>query len=364
MTELLRTALYDNHLAAGGRIVPFAGWDMPVQYKGVIDEVRAVREDWGVFDVSHMGQLLVDGPGATAALNRIVSADWSQVGHGRVAYALLLNNEGGVIDDIMGYRVAEDSWLIVANASRAEVDEAHLRANLPENIGLCNRYEDQAMLAVQGPAAEAKLAELFPEIDWAGMKWRDFISTSSDCESGGGCEFIARGGYTGCDGYEIMCSAERGREIWNALLQAGCTPTGLAARDALRLEAGLPLYGHELREDWTPYQSASGFAVKLDKGDFIGRDALQDKTKPESRIRALRIEGRAIPRDGYTIAQNGQEIGTITSGGFSPTLGAGIAFALLPATVNIGDSVDIIVRNAPHPAQVVKPPFVANSRKA
>jgi aminomethyltransferase len=333
---------------------------MPVQYAGVIDETRAVRAAWGVFDVSHMGQFDLSGPGCTSALDRIVSAKWAGLEIGRVAYALLLNEAGGVIDDIMGYRRGADEWLIVANAGRAEADERHLREALPPGLFTGNRYADQAMLAVQGPHAEVGLAAALaalglPSFDLAAMRWRDF-----DCRGG---LIVARGGYTGCDGFEIMCDAAGARSLWRALLEQGCAPAGLAARDALRLEAALPLYGHELNETWTPYESGCGFAVAPDKPAFIGRDAVIAHRVAGRRIRALKMEGKAIAREGYAVHQGGVQIGQVTSGSYSPTLGAGIALAMVPATVAIGDTVEVVVRDREHPARVVRPPFVPSSKK-
>jgi aminomethyltransferase len=358
MENLKRTALCDEHVKAGGRMVPFAGWEMPVQYAGVIPEVRAVREACGVFDVSHMGQLDVTGLGGTEALNRIVSADWSGVQIGRVAYGMLLNESGGVIDDVMGYHLAPNEWLVVVNASRAGLDEAHFAQHLGDGLQLSNRYEDGAMLAIQGTRA-AEVLQLLTEYDLSQMKWRDCTMATVAGARG----LIARGGYTGCDGFEFMFFADDAPRVWRALLAAGAVPCGLGARDVLRLEAGLPLYGHELREEWTPYESGCGFAVKLAKGDFLGRAALQEKQTPTRRIRALEMSGKAIPREGYAVIQNGAPVGEITSGTMSPALGIGIALAIMPSTLEVGDTVEVQIRNALHPAQIVTLPFVPHGRK-
>ncbi len=356
--SLQRTALFDEHVAAGGRMVPFAGWEMPVQYAGVIDEVRAVREACGVFDVSHMGQLDVSGSDVSHALNRVISADWSEVAVGRVAYSLLLNEHDGIIDDIMGYRVNADEWFIVVNASRAEVDEAHFKAHLPE-LTFQNRYADQAMIAVQGPHS-AQILQTLTQTDLSQVAWRDCLII----QIGGVTGLLARGGYTGSDGFEFMFKGTDAPAVWRALLAAGAVPCGLGARDVLRLEAALPLYGHELRENWTPYESGCGWAVKMSKADFIGRAALAEKHTPNSRIRALRMEGKAIPREGYPVIWGGVPVGEITSGTMSPTAGGGIALAMLPAVLNVGDSVEVEIRNNLHTAKIVKPPFVANGRKS
>lgn len=339
-------------------MVPFAGWEMPVQYAGVIPEVKAVREACGVFDVSHMGQLDVSGPGATAALNKIVSTDWSNVGLGRVAYALLLNETGGVIDDIMGYRLGEDKWLVVVNASRADVDEAHFRAHLPSEVQLSNRYANQAMLAIQGPNSAALLQPLC-NLNLAQVVWRD----CREAEIDGALGYIARGGYTGSDGFEFMFKGDDASKVWRALLEAGIVPCGLGARDVLRLEAGLPLYGHELREEWTPYESGVGFAAKIAKADFIGREALAEKQTPACRVRAIQMEGKGIPREGYEVMWGGVHIGEVTSGTMSPTIGGGIALAILQNSLNVGDEVQVQIRQSLHPAKIVKPPFVRHESK-
>ena len=353
---LLRTPLFDSHVAAGGRIVPFAGWEMPVQYAGVIAEVRAVRENVGVFDVSHMARFSARGADVAAAFNAIVSADWSQTPNNTAAYALLLNERGGVIDDIMGYHVGENHWDIVSNASRVIEVEAHLRAHLPTSIELENRTARTAMLAIQGSraievlSARGNLPTEFP--------WRRYYEVEIFDVRG----YLARGGYTGSDGFEFIFPAESAEFVWGNLLQAGVLPCGLGARDVLRLEAGLPLYGHELREDWTPAESGAGWACKFDKGDFIGREAAQ--REPQQKVIALQMEGKAIPREGYAIARDGKVIGKVTSGTMSPIVGAGIALAAARVPLQIGDRVDVMVRDKPQSARVVKKPFVPHVRGA
>jgi aminomethyltransferase len=357
MSELGRTPLFDQHAAAGARLVPFAGWEMPVQYEGVIAEVRAVRENCGVFDVSHMAQFDVAGQGVTAALNRVVSANWENVGTHRVAYALLLNEEGGVLDDIMGYRLGEDEWLVVSNASRAAVDEAHFQRHLTAG-SVRNRYGRQAMLAIQGPRAATVLQPLIENCTLAEMQWRDVRAAKLVGASG----LLARGGYTGSDGFEWMFEAVDAPRVWLSLLAAGVVPCGLGARDVLRLEAALPLYGHELREEWTPQESSCAWAVSREKSTFIGRDALQARPAPTHGIKALRMLAKAIPREGYPVQQNGAVIGEITSGTLSPTLNTGIALARLPVELAPGERVQIEVRGRLHEAEIVPRPFVPHAR--
>ena len=355
---LQRTPLFELHREMGARLVPFAGWEMPVQYEGVIAEVRNVREGCGLFDVSHMGQLRFEGAGVTQWLNQIVSADWEQVAPGRAAYALLLNQSGGVIDDIMGYRLSPDAWLVVVNASRSEIDQAHFQSHLRDGIEMSVGGQDAAMIAIQGAGAQEVLQKLIGE-SLSQVAWRDVILLGGATEA-----VLARGGYTGCDGFEIMFNADDAPQIWNSLVGCGGVPCGLGARDVLRLEAGLPLYGHELRETWTPRESGCSWAVKTEKGEFIGRDALLEKNETTQTIKALRMNGKAIPRDDYRVLDSrDEEIGQVTSGTSSPTLGCGIALARLPRHLEIGDEVFVEIRNTKHAAQIVKPPFVARGRK-
>lgn len=365
MSDLKRTPLFDEHQKLNARLVPFAGWEMPVQYVGVLQEARACRESCGIFDVSHMGQLIVNETDDTKILNRIVSADWENLESNRAGYALLLNKHGGVIDDVMGFRLeeADDNWMIIVNASRAFEDEAQIKACFQESIesseGVSNCYNNQAMIAVQGPNAEVILQPLCDEINLSTMRWRDVSATRIASAFG----VLSRGGYTGLDGFEFMFNAEDASKVWRALLEAGATPCGLGARDALRLEAGLPLYGHELRDDLTPYESGCGWAVNMDKPDFVGKSALQNQQNPQRRIRALQMESRAIPREGYAVFFKGERVGEVTSGTMSPALNIGIALALVPSTIEVGDAVAVEVRGVQHAARIVKPPFVPHGAR-
>ena len=356
-------------------MVTFAGWEMPVQYAGVGAETRAVHENCGIFDVGHMGQLDVRGEGVTGegvsgesvsgesvtdALNFIVSADWSKTAVGRAAYALLLTQSGGVLDDVMGYRLSENHWLLVVNASRAEIDEAQIRALLPAPFSLSSRIRNQSMIAVQGPRSEA-IFQAFCAADLSQMALRDVVQTrvlNRDC-------VLTRGGYTGCDGFEWMGDAQSAPLLWQKLLEAGAVPCGLGARDVLRLEAGLPLYGHELREDLTPDESGVAFAVQAGKGDFFGREALLRKreTGTSVAVRGLQMLGRGIAREGYLVEQSGETVGVITSGTPSPTLASNIALALLPRDLAPDTEVQVVIRGAAHPARIAALPFVTRTTK-
>ena len=356
-----RTALFESHGKCGGKIVPFAGWELPVQYAGVRSETLAVRAACGLFDVGHMGQFEVSGEGATQFLNAVVSANWAKTRVGRAAYGLLLTENGGVLDDVMGYRLAQERWLVVANASRVAPDEALFRLLLPTSVRFHNRLEHQAMIAVQGPRAEAILNELC-DADLSNFAFRD----AREVQILGEACVLARGGYTGCDGFEWMGEASIASQLWELLLQKGALPCGLGARDVLRLEAGLPLYGHELREEWTPLESGVSFAVVLDKGDFVGRAALLDRvqTPVHNSIRGLQMLGRAVAREGYSVSSGDEIVGHITSGTPSPTLDKNIALAMLPAHLSPGSEVLIHIRGALHAAQIVTLPFVPRSTKS
>ena len=335
-------------------MVPFAGWEMPVQYAGVIPEVRAVREGCGVFDVSHMARFSARGNAVAAALAPLVCSNWSETPNNSATYSLLLNENGGAIDDIMGYHVNGEHWDIVSNASRVEAVEAHLRAHLPASIELENRTSQTAMLAIQGPRS-FEILSAHGNLPHP-MVWRNYLGA----ELFGVAGQLARGGYTGSDGFEFIFPAENAAEVWDNLLKAGVLPCGLGARDVLRLEAGLPLYGHELRETWTPAESGAGWAFKPDKGEFIGREAAM--REPSQRIVALQMENKAIPREGYPIAVNGEIVGEITSGTMSPTVSAGIALAASKQKLEIGATIEVLVRDKPQNARVVKKPFVPHFR--
>ncbi|BCM89355.1 aminomethyltransferase [Abditibacteriota bacterium] len=355
-----RTALFEAHKQCGGKIVPFAGWELPVQYEGVKAETLAVRANCGLFDVGHMGQFDVWGEGATAFLNTVVTADWSKTRVGRASYGLLLTESGGVLDDVMGYRLEEERWLVVVNASRVQRDEELLCSLLPSSVSFRNRLDSQAMIAIQGRGAETIL-QPFCSAALSDFMFRDV----REIEVLGEKCVLARGGYTGCDGFEWMGSAGLAPHLWQSLLEQGAVPCGLGARDVLRLEAGLPLYGHELRENLSPYESGVAFAVKFDKGEFHGRPGLLKglQSPPQQTIRGVQMMGRAIARDGYAVSCGGTRIGEITSGTPSPTLDKNIALALLPTQLLLGTDIEIHIRGAVHPAQIVALPFVPRSTK-
>ena len=359
---LRHTALFDLHERQGGRMVPFAGWSMPVQYKGIVDEHNAVRHRAGVFDVSHMGRLFVAGADAERLLRSAVTYNVAKIAEGRGNYALLCNEQGGIIDDPYIYRLDPQRFLVVGNASNADRDLAQIRWLVqPEmDVDLIDRQEQTVMLAVQGPAASGHMARIIgPEV--AALEHRactelPFMQYKL---------FVSRTGYTGEDGFEIVTSPEAGRAIWRQLLAGGVEPCGLGARDTLRLEAALALWGNDIDETTMPYEAGLGWVVSLDDGaDFVGRDALvRIKAEGVSRkLTCLKTEDRGVMRDHCPILRGGAQVATVASGGFSPTLGVSIAMAYLPQELSkYGTELDVDVRGRMLRAVVVRRPFVTKT---
>jgi aminomethyltransferase len=361
---LRQTALFDLHERQGGRIVPFAGWAMPVQYKGIVEEHNAVRQRAGVFDVSHMGRVFVVGADAEGLLRSAITYNVAKVAQGRGHYTLLCNEQGGIIDDPYIYRLDPQRFLVVGNASNADRDLAQIRSLVQPgmDVELLNRQEQTVMLAVQGPASEGHMARIIgPEV--AAMEHRactelPFMQYKL---------FVSRTGYTGEDGFEIVTSLEAGRAIWRQLIAGGVEPCGLGARDTLRLEAALPLWGNDIDETTTPYEAGLGWVVSLDDGaDFVGRDALA-RTKAAGvtrKLTSLKATDRGVVRSHYPILRRGERVGAVASGGFSPTLGESIAMAYLPLELTkYGSELDVDVRGRMLPVVVVRRPFVARTNE-
>ncbi|ASC72011.1 Aminomethyltransferase [Halomicronema hongdechloris C2206] len=355
-----RTPLYDLLLDQNARIVDFAGWEMPVQYAGIKQEHRAVRQQAGVFDISHMGKFVLRGPGLLAALDGLVPTDLSRLQPGKAQYTVLLTPEAGIVDDLLLYRQEDDSQgervVTIVNAATTAKDKAWLRQALEPTIELQDLSAEQVLLAVQGPYAATKLQALV-DIDLSTIK----RYCHGEATLWGQPAFLARTGYTGEDGFEIMVPAETGRRLWSALLQAEVTPCGLGARDTLRLEAAMALYGQDITEATTPLEAGLGWLVHLDrKGDFLGRPILeQQKQQGVSRkLVGLRMEGRHIARHGYPVLQDDQPVGEVTSGTLSPSLGYPIALAYVPPELGqVGQAVTIEIRGQGRTATVVKRPF-------
>jgi aminomethyltransferase len=346
------------HRARGGRMVPFAGYQMPVQYEGIMAEHRWTRTSAGLFDVSHMGQLIVAGPGAEKGLESLLPADLAILKDGRLRYSLLLSDEGGIVDDLMVTRRG-DHFYIVVNGATKHGDIDHMRARLPANV-ILDHMKEQALLALQGPKAADALGRLAP-----GVGDLPFM-TGGAFEIGGTPAWISRSGYTGEDGFEISVAAVRAADVADLLLeQEDVKPIGLGARDSLRLEAGLPLYGHDLDETTTPVEAGLGFALskrRRAEGGFPGwqRIARELADGPIRKRVGLAVEGRQPVREGAAVVdEDGDEVGKVTSGGFSPILEAPIAMAYVPAAAaEPGASVRLAQRGKIFQAKVTPMPFV------
>ncbi len=363
---LKRTELHDRHVVLGARMTGFAGFDMPVQYSGIKAEHSAVRNAAGLFDVSHMGEVFVMGPQAGAFVQHLTTNDATKLQNGRALYTVMCNEEGGIIDDLLVYRLREDAYMLVVNAANIETDYAWMEANNPMGAALHNTSEYIALLALQGPRSLDIMQEL-TDIPVCEIPYYHFVRPAPGTFFGCDKAIVSRTGYTGEIGLELYVERERAALVWDAVMEAGAPkgllPAGLGARDTLRLEAGFCLYGHELDTDTNPYEARLGWVIKLAKGPFIGREALQaEKASGPARILiGLVMEQRGIPRQGYRVMdQQGCVIGTVTSGSQSPVLGKGIALAYVTNHTDFttpGNTLSIAVRGRTLAARVVKPPF-------
>lgn len=355
---LRRSPLDAAHRALKARMVPFAGWEMPIQYRGIVEEVRAVRERVGVFDVSHMGRMFLSGSGALSLLRSVLTYDPARVPEGQGHYNLFCNEEGGIVDDPYLYHLGPERWLVVGNAARWDVDTAWLREHArpgPE-LTLDDRQQTTAMLALQGPEAKAIFGALFSRELEVAIPRRG----CHEIELAGYKALVSRTGYTGEDGFEFVCAPEAGRRLWEALIAAGVAPCGLGARDVLRLEAALPLYGNDLTEETNPWEAGLGWCVTFDEGrEFVGRAALENaRGAVQRRLTCLCATERGVPRAGLPVLHDGAPVATLTSGTYSPTLEAGIGMAYLPvALAEPGTVLQIDVRGRLLPAVVVSRPF-------
>ncbi|HEX6200193.1 MAG TPA: glycine cleavage system aminomethyltransferase GcvT [Thermoanaerobaculia bacterium] len=372
--SLLRTPLYDRHRAAGGRIVPFAGWEMPVQYQGVIDEHRAVRTAAGLFDVSHMGEVRVVGAGAEDFLQRLTPNDVSKLADGQAHYSALLTDEGTYIDDLLVYRIGPEEFLLVVNAANTEGDfqwiadharEAHAEGVAVDVEDVSGRY---ALLALQGPSAVEILRPLAALPGDGGLDDVGYYRFARG-EVDGAPALLSRTGYTGEDGFELYLHPDDAPRVWDRLLEAGrdrgLVPAGLGARDTLRLEAGMALYGHEIDRETTPWEANLGWTIKMDKGDFVGRSALAARKEAgvERRLVGFEVEGRGIAREGHPVVHQGREVGRVTSGTWSPTFEKALGMAYVPpALAEPGTAIELEVRGRRLPAKVVKVPFYKRPR--
>ncbi len=358
--QLKRTALYEEHLALGARMVPFAGWEMPVQYAGIIEEHRAVRRSAGVFDVGHMAEFRVFGFGAFDFLQGVLTNDLAKISQlGQAQYTLLLDDDGHIIDDLIVYHSGDIEYLIIANASNHEVDFAWLRAHCSAEVELVDESARTSLIALQGPRAVGIVKEL------AGEAWEPpGRFTIGEALLDTVPALVARTGYTGEDGVEILTSASTAPQLWRAILSfAEVSPVGLGARDTLRLEMGYPLYGSDMDRTVDPISAGLGWVVPRDKSGYVGADAVAQvrETGPSTKLVGLKIDG-AIPRHGMPVLHGDVVVGKVASGSFSPTLETGIATAYVPiALAEEGTELLVEVRRRTLPATVVKPPFVTST---
>lgn len=365
-----KTPLYNCHVKAGGKLVPFAGYLLPVQYEtGVITEHMAVRTSAGLFDVSHMGEVRLTGRDALSNIQRLVTNDCSKMVDGQVKYSPMCNESGGVVDDLLVYRKNNEDYLIVVNAANRTKDVEWMKKHLLGEVTLSDISDEMAQLALQGPRSKEILSSIVPE-EQLPVKYYSF---REDIDVGGITCLISRTGYTGEDGYELYCRPEEAPALWDQLLLVGNSlttkdeasagkpviiPCGLGARDTLRLEAAMPLYGHEMDETVSPLETGLGFAVKLDKEDFIGRAGILSRGEPTRARVGLKITGRGIAREACTVYSGDREIGRTTSGTHCPFLGGPVAMALLEKAYNVpGTEVEVDVRGRRITAQVVPLPF-------
>ncbi len=362
LTSLKKTPLFDRHVAAGARIVDFGGWAMPVQYAGLLAEHHGVRNHVGLFDVSHMGEFLVEGAGAEGFLQRLTTNDVAALAVGQAQYSLALTPEGGIVDDLLVYKRGEGRYLVCVNAACIPEDWAWFSSHhdpAADDCTLTDASDDWAQLAIQGRHAEAVVGALtdLPVADIAYYRFAEGTFAGVDA-------IVARTGYTGEDGFEVFVAPEHGPAVWDAILAAGephgIQPIGLGARDTLRLEMKYSLYGNDITRDTTPLEARLGWITKLKKGDFIGRDALlAQKAEGLKRVLvAFKLLDRGIARHGYPVLVDGEVVGEVTSGAPSPSVGASIGLCYLPFSHRKpGSRFEVQVRRKRIPAEVVKPPF-------
>src|SRR5437773_816511 len=362
---LKRTPLYELHRKLGARLIDFGGWEMPVQYSGILEEHRAVRESVGIFDVSHMGELELTGEGALAAVQWLTPNDVARLPDGRCQYSAFLTERGTFVDDLLVYRKAADSYMLVVNASNTPKDFEWAKAHAGENVRVDDASDRYALLAVQGPRAAGLVSRVSSD-DPTDLPYYAFRETSVV----GAPALVSRTGYTGEDGFELYLAPEHAERVFGGLLEEGrgdgATPCGLGARDTLRLEARMALYGNDIDDTVTPWEADLGWIVKMKKGDFLGRDALerQNAEVVQRKLIGFEMVDRGIARHGYP-AHTPHGDGTVTSGTHSPTLGKPIGLAMLPAgaaAVGTGFEIDIRGRNAK--ARVVEMPFYKRPKEA
>lgn len=352
-----KTPLYDTHVEYGGKIVPFAGYLLPVQYQGVIAEHNAVRNDAGLFDVSHMGEITCTGKDALANLNHLLTNDYTTMYDGQARYSPMCNENGGVVDDLIVYKIRDDHYFIVVNAANKDKDFAWMKEHEFGDAVFTDLSEEIAQIALQGPKSEKILRKLVDENDIP----KNYYSCYYHKQVGGMDCIISRTGYTGEDGFEFYMAAADAPKFWKLLMETGkeenLIPCGLGARDTLRLEAGMPLYGHEMNDEISPRETGLGIFVKMQKEDFIGKKALEEKAITKKRV-GLKVTGRGIIREHMDIYSGDKKVGISTSGTHCPHLGYPVAMALVEKEYGeIGTKLQAEVRGRRVDAEVVKLPF-------
>ena len=347
-----RTCLYDKHVALGALISPFGGFDMPIQYSNITDEHQAVRQHCGVFDVSNMGEVLVSGTDAERYVNHIFTNNVEGLAVGKILYGMMCYEDGGVVDDLLVYKMADDRFFLVINAANIDKDWAWIQLQAEGfNVAIDNQSDHYGQLAVQGPEAERIMEEIL-NLPCSELTFYTF-KTMGDV-------IVSRTGYTGEDGFEIYATPDYINQCWDKLMAAGVTPCGLGCRDTLRFEVGLPLYGDELSAEITPIMAGLGMFVKLDKEEFVGRDALA-KQKAEGvaqKLVGIELQDKAIPRHGYTVMKDGQPIGTVTTGYHTISTDKSVCMALIDSQyAPLGTELEVQIRKKVFPGTVVKKRF-------
>ena len=361
-----KTPLYQAHDELGGKIIDFGGWALPVQYSGVVDEHDCVRNRAGLFDVSHMGEIIVRGPEASQYIQKIITNDISQIKDSQIAYTPMCYDHGGVIDDLLVYKYDENKYLLVVNAANTEKDYQWMQENLKEKAEIENISDKMAQIAIQGPKSESILQKLTD----TPLDTLSFYTFQDNVDLEGIKALVSRTGYTGEDGFEVYVSSTEALDLWRKLLNAGkkegMVPAGLGARDILRFEAALPLYGQEITQDISPLEARLGIFVKLNKDKFIGKEALlkQKEQGLERKLVGIEMIDRGIPRHNYKVRFNNKDIGFITTGSYSPTLDKNIGLALIEEKhAEIGEKVDVVIREKPMKATIIKLPFYKKKYK-
>ena len=357
--ENKKTCLYDKHVALGALMSPFGGFEMPIQYSGIVDEHQAVRQSCGVFDVSHMGEVLITGPDAERYVNHIFTNDVTSMPAGKILYGMMCYENGGVVDDLLVYKCGENEFFLVINAANIDKDWEWIQEHSKDyNVKLDHQSDSYGELAVQGPESEQVMKDVLG-IDGSDLTFYTFKQI--------GDVIISRTGYTGEDGFEIYAAPNYINECWDKLVASGrCKPCGLGCRDTLRFEVGLPLYGDELSAEITPIMAGLGIFVKLDKDEFIGKDALarQKEEGPAKKLVGIELSDKAIPRHGYVVLKDGQPIGEVTTGYHTISTDKSVCMALIDTQfAKLDTEVDIQIRKKVFPGKVVKKQFYNKNYK-